>query len=157
MKWQTQFWNNGTMADLYLHFGWFQITAALSRLFTHLVIGIFNLLLCCPCVHCSSITPSSVAKCQIQISPSQTAGKKKALGQQWFSKTKVKTWSPCAHHKPLVHAPTHLILNSFYFNSMFLRICCQLHHQNVWVPVSSLGEWLITPQQRADTATEPYI
>lgn len=40
-----------------------------------------------------------------------------------------------------MHAQTDIILNSFSFISIFLRICCQLHHQNASVPVSSLS-WM---------------
>lgn len=65
----------------------------------------------------------------------------KALEQQWISETKVKTWSLCAHDNPLMHAQTDIILNSFSFISIFLRICCQLHHHNAQVPVSSLS-WM---------------
>lgn len=64
--------------------------------------------------------------------------KMKALGQHWISETKVKTRSHCAHDNSLMHAQTDIILNSFSFISVFPHICCQLHHQNASVPVSSL-------------------
>lgn len=45
---------------------------------------------------------------------------------------------PLACDNPPMHAQTDIILNSSSFISIFLRICCQLHHQNASVPVSSL-------------------
>lgn len=80
----------------------------------------------------------------------------KALEQQWISETKVKTWSLCAHDNPLMHAQADIILNSFSFISIFLCICCQLHHQKASVPVSSLP-WMADHPSVADEQTHEGI
>lgn len=54
---------------------------------------------------------------------------------QW---DKSQNMIPLACDNPPMHAQTDIILNSSSFISIFLRICCQLHHQNASVPVSSL-------------------
>lgn len=45
--------------------------------------------------------------------------------------TEVKTGTP---PRCTLHAQTHIILNSSSFISIFLSICCQLHHQNASPP-----------------------